>query len=62
MLERFLMRYGIDSSQSEKDNLRRIIERWFAANNNNFKSYSCADMQFVDSKEKAFSFVRIKWE
>lgn len=62
MLERFLMRYGMDPSQSEKDNLRRIIERWFAADNNNFKSYSCADMQFVDSKEKAFSFERIKWK
>lgn len=62
MLERFLMRYGMDPTQAEKDNLRRIIERWFAADNNNFKSYSCADMQFVDSKEKAFSFERIKWE
>ena len=29
MLERYLMRYGIEASEEEKDVLRRIIGRWF---------------------------------
>lgn len=62
MLERFLMRYGIDSTEQEKSNMRRIIDRWFATENKNFKAYSCADMQFIDESERTVSFERIEWE
>lgn len=62
MLERFLMRYGIDSTEQEKSNMRRVIDRWFATENKNFKAYSCADMQFIDESERTVSFERIEWE
>ena len=62
MLERFLMRYGIDPTEQEKSNMRRVIDRWFAAENKNFKAYSCADMQFIDESERTVSFERIEWE
>lgn len=54
MLERFLMRYGIDQNESEKDALRRIISRWLTSNHSNFKAYSCADMQYIDDSEKRY--------
>ena len=54
MLERFLMRYGIDHNESEKDALRRIISRWLTSNHSNFKAYSCADMQYIDDSEKRY--------
>lgn len=54
MLERFLMRYGIDQNESEKDALRRIISRWLTLNHSNFKAYSCADMQYIDDSEKRY--------
>ena len=54
MLERFLMRYGIDQNESEKDALRRIISRWLTSNHCNFKAYSCADMQYIDDSEKRY--------
>lgn len=54
MLERFLMRYGIDQNESEKDALRRIISRWLTSNHSNFKTYSCADMQYIDDSEKRY--------
>lgn len=56
MLERFLMRYGIEPNENEKDCLRRIINRWLTSENNNFKAYSCIDMQYVDTNEKSFLF------
>jgi hypothetical protein len=62
MLERFLMRYGIDPTEQEKSNMRRVIDRWFATENKNFKAYSCADMQFIDESERTVSFERIEWE
>lgn len=52
MLERYLMRYGIESNEEEKDVLRRIIRRWFKTEHCNFHSYSCADMQYVDTRDK----------
>ena len=54
MLERVLMRYGIDQNESEKDALRRIISRWLTSNHSNFKAYSCADMQYIDDSEKRY--------
>lgn len=54
MLERFLMRYGIDQNENEKDALRRIISRWLTSNHSNFKAYSCADMQYIDDSEKRY--------
>ena len=54
MLERFLMRYGIDQNESEKDALRRIISRWLTSNHSNCKAYSCADMQYIDDSEKRY--------
>lgn len=54
MLERFLMRYGIDQNESEKDTLRRIISRWLTSDHSNFKAYSCADMQYIDDSEKRY--------
>lgn len=54
MLERFLMRYGIDQNESEKDALRRIISRWLTSNHSKFKAYSCADMQYIDDSEKRY--------
>ena len=62
MLERFLMRYGIEPSETEKDCLRRIINRWLTSENNNFKAYSCADMQYVDDKERIFPVDDIVYE
>ena len=55
MLERFLMRYGIDLNETEKDHLRRSINRWLTSEHNNFKAYSSADMQYIDDKERIFS-------
>lgn len=62
MLERFLMRYGIESDDNGKDSLRRIINRWLTSEHNNFKAYSCADMQYIDDKERTFSFDDIVYE
>ena len=55
MLERFLMRYGIDLDDNGKDSLRRSINRWLTSEHNNFKAYSFADMQYIDDKERTFS-------
>ena len=54
MLERFLMRYGIDQNENEKDTLRRIINRWLNSYHSNFKAYSCVDMQYIDDSEKVY--------
>ena len=62
MLERFLMRFGIDSNENEKDCLRRIINRWLTSEHSNFKAYSCADMQYIDDKERTISVDDIVYE
>lgn len=61
MLERYLMRYGIENSEAEKDNLRRIIVRWFKTEHINYQSYSCADMQFGDTRDKMTHIDGIQW-
>ena len=55
------MRYGIENSEAEKDNLRRIIVRWFKTEHINYQSYSCADMQFEDSRDKSTHIDGIQW-
>ena len=62
MLERFLMRYGIDPTTTEKDNLRRIIDRWLRTEHNNFRAYSCLDMDYEDDKEKRLPITGVQWE
>ena len=62
MLERFLMRYGIEQSIQEKDNLRRIITRWLHDEHKNFSSYSCLDMQYEDGNENEYPIDSIEWE
>ena len=62
MLERFLMRYGIEQSTQEKDNLRRIITRWLHDEHKNFSSYSCLDMQYEDGNENEYPIDSIEWE
>lgn len=61
MLERYLMRYGIEPSEEEKDVLRRIIRRWFKTEHCNFQSYSCADMQYQDHRDKPRRIDGIQW-
>ena len=61
MLERFLMRYGIEPSAQEKDNLRRVIERWIHNDQNHFNVYSCLDMQYKDSQEHQLQIKDIQW-
>lgn len=61
MLERYLMRYGIEPTDSEKDNMRRSIDRWLRSEHNNFKSYSCIDMTYPDSREKSLVIDDIQW-
>ncbi len=62
MLERYLMRYGIEPTTEEKDNLRRVIDRWFISEHNNFRSYSCIDMTYADSKEFTLNIHKIEWD
>ena len=62
MLERFLMRYGIEQSIQEKDNLRRIIGRWLHAEHKNFSAYSYLDMQYEDGSENEYHIDSIEWE
>ena len=61
MLERFLMRYGIEPSVQEKDNLRRVIDRWIHNEQNHFNVYSCLDMQYKDSQEHQLQVDEILW-
>lgn len=61
MLERYLMRYGIEPTRAEKDNLRRIIERWFNQEHCNFRAYSVMDMQYIDPNEKHIHTDEITW-
>lgn len=62
MLERYMMRYGIEPNVYEKDNLRRIIERWLNHEHVNFKAYSMLDMQFEDEKERITHIDEFVWE
>ncbi|MDD6753035.1 MAG: hypothetical protein PUE15_03865 [Prevotella sp.] len=61
MLERYLMRYEIDTSPEEKDNLRRVVERWIKSEHNFFKAYSCLDMQYEDTSETEHHIDKICW-
>jgi hypothetical protein len=61
MLERYLMRYGINPSSEEKDNLRRVVERWLKSEHNFFKAYSCLDMQYEDMSESEHHIDEISW-
>ena len=61
MLERYLMRYGIDASPEEKDNMRRVVERWIKSEHNFFKAYSCLDMQYEDMSEAEHHIDKICW-
>lgn len=61
MLERYLMRYGINPSTEEKDNLRRVVERWLKSEHNFFKAYSCLDMQYEDMSESEHHIDEISW-
>ncbi len=61
MLERYLMRYGIEPTVEEKDNLRRIIFRWFKTEHVNYTAYSCLDMRFEDRREKNLHIDGILW-
>lgn len=62
MLERFLMRFGIDSNENEKDCLRRIVNRWLTSEHSNFKAYSCADMQYIEDNERTIPVDDIEYE
>lgn len=61
MLERYLMRYGIEPTWQEKDNLRRIIDRWLRTEHSYFKAYSCVDMQYVDDNEAQYPIGEVQW-
>ncbi len=61
LLERFMMRYGIEITPTETDNMRRIIARWISTEHINFKAYSCFDMRYVDSQEKEVYINGIQW-
>jgi len=61
MLERYLMRYGIEPTTEEKDNLRRIILRWLKTDHLDYTSYSCMDMQYEDPKESIHRVDGIVW-
>lgn len=62
MLERFLMRFGIDSNENEKDCLRRIVNRWLTSEHSNFKAYSCADMQYIEDNERTIPVDDIEYK
>lgn len=62
MLERYLMRYGIEPSWQEKDNLRRIIDRWLRTEHNYFSAYSCLEMRYEDDHERQIPVNRIEWD
>lgn len=61
-MERFLMRYGIEPSDVERDSLRRMIERWLKTDRHClFSAYSCVDMQYIDDGEKSINIEGIQW-
>lgn len=61
MLERFLLRYNIEPTMSEKDNLRRVITRWLQSEHCNFSAYSCMDMRYEDPHEKRINIDSIQF-
>lgn len=61
MLERYLMRYGIEPTATEKDNLRRIIDRWLRSEHSYLSSYSCMDMQYIDNNERIIHVDKVIW-
>lgn len=61
MLERFLMRYHIDPSDTEKDSMRRVIDRWLKEEHCNYSSYSTFDMRYQDRKEENIPIDKIEW-
>ncbi len=62
MLERYLMRYGMEPTLTEKDNLRRIIDRWLRTEHSNYKAYSCIDMTYSDQREKVHKIDGVEWD
>lgn len=61
MLERFLMRYHIDVSDTEKDSMRRVIDRWLKEEHCNYSSYTSFDMRYHDVKERQINIDGIEW-
>ncbi len=61
MLERYMMRYGIEPTADGQDNLRRVIERWLQSDQNHFKAYSCFDMQYIDTNETIHKIDEFQW-
>lgn len=61
MLERFLMRYHIDVSGTEKDSMRRVIDRWLKEEHCNYSSYTSFDMRYHDVKERQINIDGIEW-
>ena len=62
VLERFMMRYGIEPTPEERDNLRRVIERWIGTEQNHFKAYSCFDMQYIDDRDRVTHVDDFEWD
>lgn len=62
MLERYMMRYGIEPTHEETDNLRRVIERWFYAEHNHFRAYSCFDLKYMDDNDSPQKVDEFAWE
>ncbi len=62
MMERWLMRYGIDPTDEEKDNMRRVVDRWIKTGNNHFSAYSCFNMRYEDDKEQRRDIANMEWE
>lgn len=61
MLERFLIHYNINATEDEKDNLRRVIDRWLRAEHSNFTSYSSFSMQYDDTIERRLTVKGVEW-
>lgn len=61
MLERFLMRYGIDPTEDEKDSLRRVIDRWLHSERCNYSSAYHFDMRFKDPNERVIPIDSVEY-
>lgn len=62
MLERYLMRYSIEMTETEKDSLRRVISRWLSHEQINYNSYTSFDMNYEDRKEHVARFDAVEWD
>lgn len=60
-LERFMMRFGIDPTEKEKDNMRRVIDRWMKTEHQYLSAYSCVDMQYIDKDERIINVDNVIW-